>query len=151
MRIAEFRESSDLWTQPALGSSLLSMFVSVCLVDFIQLNAIELSSLKGLSWKAKAWDSPANDVVSVYREFVGQHRSLSFTYVLIKKTTLQSAPEIKQEHPLNLSISVSGGKETNKDCLSSGEWRGKSSSWKSVAATSQNCNLENFTEGWVYA
>jgi len=25
---------------------------------------------------------------------------------------LQSAPEIKQEHPLNLSISVSGGKET---------------------------------------
>ncbi len=26
---------------------------------------------------------------------------------------LHSAPEIKQEHPLNLSISVSGGKETN--------------------------------------
>jgi hypothetical protein len=24
-----------------------------------------------------------------------------------------SAPDIKQEHPLNLSISVSGGKETN--------------------------------------
>ena len=34
---------------------------------------------------------------------------------------LRSAPEIKQDHPLNLSISVSGGKETNKDCLSSGE------------------------------
>ena len=26
-----------------------------------------------------------------------------------------------QDYPLNLSISVSGGKETNKDCLSSGE------------------------------
>jgi hypothetical protein len=31
------------------------------------------------------------------------------------------APEIKQGYPLNLSISVSGGKETNKDSLSSGE------------------------------
>jgi hypothetical protein len=40
---------------------------------------------------------------------------------------LQSAPEIKQDYPLNLSISVSGGKETNKDCLSSGERSGKSS------------------------
>jgi hypothetical protein len=40
---------------------------------------------------------------------------------------LQSAPEIKQDYPLNLSISVSGGKETNKDYLSSGERSGKSS------------------------
>ena len=46
---------------------------------------------------------------------------------------LQSASEIKQDHPLNLSISVSGGKETNKDCLSSGERTGKSSKLKSVA------------------
>ena len=30
MRIAEFRESSDLWTQPALGGSPPRMFVSVC-------------------------------------------------------------------------------------------------------------------------
>jgi len=49
---------------------------------------------------------------------------------------LQSAPEIKQEHPLNLSISASGAKETNKDCLSSGERTGKSSKCKSVAETS---------------
>jgi hypothetical protein len=40
---------------------------------------------------------------------------------IIKYIYLQTAPEIKQEHPLNLSISVSGGKETNKDYLSSGE------------------------------
>jgi hypothetical protein len=51
------------------------------------------------------------------------------------KKYLQSAPEIKQEHPLNLSISVSGGKETNKDCLSSGERTGKSSKCKSVVET----------------
>jgi hypothetical protein len=30
-------------------------------------------------------------------------------------------PELRQEHPLNLSISISGGKETNKDCPSNGE------------------------------
>ncbi len=30
-------------------------------------------------------------------------------------------PEFRQEHPLNLSISISGGKETNKDSLSNGE------------------------------
>ena len=32
-----------------------------------------------------------------------------------------SASEIRQEHPLNLSILLSGGKEINEDCLSSGE------------------------------
>ena len=34
---------------------------------------------------------------------------------------LFSRPELRQEHPLNLSISISGGKETNKDSLSNGE------------------------------
>ena len=29
--------------------------------------------------------------------------------------------EIKQDNPLNLSISISGGEEINKDCLSNGE------------------------------
>jgi hypothetical protein len=44
-------------------------------------------------------------------------------------TTLWS--QIRQDYPLNLSISVSGGKETNKDSPSNGEWRGKSSNLKS--------------------
>ena len=35
-------------------------------------------------------------------------------------------------YPLNLSILLSGGKETNLDSLSSGEWRGRCSNWKSV-------------------
>ena len=30
-------------------------------------------------------------------------------------------PQIRRDDPLNLSISVSGGKETNKDSLSNGE------------------------------
>ena len=30
-------------------------------------------------------------------------------------------PELRQDYPLNLSISISGGKETNQDSLSNGE------------------------------
>ena len=40
--------------------------------------------------------------------------------------TLFSRPELKRGHPLNLSISISGGMETNKDSLSSGERNGTS-------------------------
>ena len=32
-----------------------------------------------------------------------------------------SRPEIRRDYPLNLSISLSGGKETNKDSPSNGE------------------------------
>ena len=39
--------------------------------------------------------------------------------------------QIRQEYPLNLSISISGGKETNKDSPSNGEWSGNSSNLKS--------------------
>ena len=34
-------------------------------------------------------------------------------------------PELRQDYPLNLSISISGGKETNQDSLSNGERTGK--------------------------
>ena len=39
---------------------------------------------------------------------------------------LDQRPQIRREYPLNLSILLSGGKETNKDSPSSGERRGKS-------------------------
>ena len=42
-------------------------------------------------------------------------------------------PQIRRDHPLNLSISISGGKETNEDSLSNGERSGNSSSLKSPA------------------
>ena len=35
-------------------------------------------------------------------------------------------PELRQDYPLNLSISLSGGKETNKDSPSNGERTGNS-------------------------
>ncbi|KAF4094632.1 hypothetical protein G5714_024589 [Onychostoma macrolepis] len=39
---------------------------------------------------------------------------------------LRVRPQVRRDNPLNLSILLSGGKETNKDSLSSGERRGKS-------------------------
>ena len=42
--------------------------------------------------------------------------------------TFQVRPEFRQDHPLNLSISVGGGEETNQDSPSSGERSGKSPS-----------------------
>ena len=35
--------------------------------------------------------------------------------------SIKTRPEIRRDYPLNLSILVSGGKETNKDSLSNGE------------------------------
>ena len=59
------------------------------------------------------------------RNWVGIYANLScwLGTVLDPKTgkTLFSRSELRQEHPLNLSISISGGKETNKDSPSSGE------------------------------
>lgn len=40
--------------------------------------------------------------------------------------TIRLRPQIRRDNPLNLSILLSGGKETNQDSLSSGERRGKS-------------------------
>ena len=42
-------------------------------------------------------------------------------------------PQIRRDHPLNLSILISGGRETNKDSPSNGERSGNSSSLKSLA------------------
>ena len=53
-------------------------------------------------------------------------------YYSYKNDKYHDRPQIKWEYPLNLSILISGGKETNKDFLSNGEWRGKSSNLKSI-------------------
>ncbi|KAL0641949.1 hypothetical protein Bca4012_103649 [Brassica carinata] len=46
-------------------------------------------------------------------------------------------PQVRRDHPLSLSISISGGKETNKDSLSNGERTGRAqlenrTSWRSI-------------------
>ena len=50
-------------------------------------------------------------------------------------------PQIRRGDPLNLSISISGGKETNQDSLSNGERSGNSSNLKSPVRAPANCSL----------
>ena len=54
----------------------------------------------------------------------------------------QPRPQIRRDYPLNLSISISGGKETNQDSLSNGERTGKSSNFKSRTLASANCSFQ---------
>ena len=56
-------------------------------------------------------------------------------------------PQIRQDYPLNLSILISGGKETNKDSPSNGEWSGISSNLKSPLLATANCSLEKRFQG----
>ena len=64
--------------------------------------------------------------------------------------TYQLWPQIRQDYPLNLSILISGGKETNKDSPSNGEWSGNSSSLKSPLLATANCSLEKrFQAGYI--
>ena len=53
-----------------------------------------------------------------------------------------SWPQIRQGYPLNLRILISGGKETNKDSPSNGEWSGKGSNLKSPMLASACCSCE---------
>ena len=47
-------------------------------------------------------------------------------FFLGKETHTINTSSNRRDYPLNLSISISGGKETNKDSLSNGEWSGNS-------------------------
>ena len=50
-------------------------------------------------------------------------------------------PRIRRDYPLNLSISVSGGKETNKDSPSSGERTGMSPAPNPVVTATRKCGV----------
>jgi hypothetical protein len=41
--------------------------------------------------------------------------------VRLRSRSISIGPDIRQDYPLNLSILISGGKETNKDSPSNGE------------------------------
>jgi len=56
---------------------------------------------------------------------------ITLKYVCLSVILNKNWHQIRQGYPLNLSILLSGGKETKKDVLSSGEWIGQSSKLKS--------------------
>ena len=61
--------------------------------------------------------------------------------VVVRARAAYDRPQIRRDYPLNLSISISGGKETNQDSLSNGERTGNSSNFKSRALASANCSF----------
>jgi hypothetical protein len=57
-------------------------------------------------------------------------------------------PRIGRDHPVNLSISITGGKETNRDVLSSGERSGHSPSPNlGILRDPANCSLRHGPRG----
>ena len=151
--IAEFSESLNLWTQMALLGSPRSM--SVWVSDFIERTrecGIEVSrrvSIKspcplkdssiGLAFSIETWVRRLKIIFSFAQTCNSRNKIQSKRWQTIN---IKSWPQIRQGYPLNLSILISGGKETNKDSLSNGEWSGNSSNLKSPTLASANCSCE---------
>ena len=90
-----------------LSLSLLSERVSVCVSE-------------------KSLSKCSSQIVDKRRNEICVHNNCrvnAFSHFL--SHTL-SPPRLRRGYPLNLSISVSGGKETNRDSLSRGDRKGKS-------------------------
>ncbi len=75
-------------------------------------------------------------------------RAVRSTWATPRPRFSQTEPQIRRDYPLNLSISISGGKETNKDSLSNGERSGNSSSLKSLAGTVRELWPGEATRHW---
>ena len=64
-----------------------------------------------------------SSVLLIVRSFrINKCAHIAFWTINMCKPTL--GPQIRRDYPLNLSILLSGGKETNQDSLSSGERSG---------------------------
>ena len=92
------RQSSSTWHRPAVRTVARLLFRS--------------SPPPGSNF---SWSSPHRDVflLPVPADYVIPGSTL--------RSDLTCRPEIRRDYPLNLSISLSGGKETNKDSPSNGE------------------------------
>ena len=152
-------ESSNLWTHLALPSGSMSVGVSVHphprnfsradrlafkpLIRRWNKHILEICEKKKLLvlffflflsfpcfsfWEKKRgmWDDPSSHSFFGSCGISKKNNPLASSCFLL----IFGSP-IRQEYPLNLSILLSGGKETNKDSLSNGEWSGRSSDWKS--------------------
>ena len=183
MRIAEFSESSNLWTQIALlGWPRARLFQcqfnlqSTAFLFTARARGGRLGVPSCSLWMKRRADhlknitTPIQVAFPLFGEEGSRHKILSasaeltfeclllcglttYMSVLLKtqlfpllkkgRSVLWIRPEMKRDYPLNLSILIRGGKETNKDSPSNGEWSGKSSNWKSVMACLwRSCNLE---------
>lgn len=158
MRIAEIGESSKFRTQFALSVLLRARSFERCPLFFFLL-FIYLFNKKTLDihcifcysfFKIIKKHYPEYNIYkyfiylynNIYIYFFSSEENLFLSYKNSKKIIIYinyyiiklfflEQPRIERHHPLNLSILLSGGRETNRDSLSSGERTGKSSSFKS--------------------
>ncbi len=104
---------------------LYSWHVCFSIQNFSNLNMIDKFTLQTrLSSNQKGLLFLPNEAVTFFVIVIGKD--------ILRPQNLNILPfvsEIKQDNPLNLSISLSGGKENNNDCLSSGERTGISPSF----------------------
>ncbi|KAG2266045.1 hypothetical protein Bca52824_073124 [Brassica carinata] len=75
-------------------------------------------------WQNRAKD--ARSVLTCGGEFNSRQIVSRFGPKALDDPKSSMRTQVRRDHPLNLSISISGGKETNKDSLSNGERTGKS-------------------------
>ncbi|KAG2283593.1 hypothetical protein Bca52824_054813 [Brassica carinata] len=76
---------------------------------------------------AKTLAKDARNVLTCGGEFNSRHIVRRSGPKSLVDPKFSTRPQVRRDHTLSLSISISGGKETNKDSLSNGERTGKSS------------------------
>ena len=149
MWIAEFSESSNLWTHLApfgipRGTPVWVSWHSQNLLGFFDQEGFGLWRflLAFLCWSQLLWNElvgsalPILDVIRYFYVlglalFPASNRLIEDNWLSDCHLAHKPWPQIGWDYPLNLSISISGGKETNKDSPSNCEWSGKSSNLKS--------------------
>ena len=145
MRIAKSSESSKFWTQLALLRKYVCW--SVC-PSQLQVS-LKTFLVAPTVWSILLWMSFDEWLFTAVDECMWHHRGLHrqvtliLTYSSLDSSTDSNnhlvhpfGPPISQEYPLNLSILLGGGKETNQDSLSNGEWSGMCSDVKSSEMSS---------------
>ena len=75
---------------------------------------------------AKILAKDARSVLTCGGEFNSRQIVSRFGPKALDDPKSSTRPQVRRDHPLSLSISISGGKETYKDSLSNGERTGKS-------------------------
>ena len=112
--------SMSVWESQNKINSSWELGLTLCIVGAFGLNRS--------SWWASQYGSMCASETVVPISHSGR---VAEFWTQFAKPTNQIRSQIRQDYPLNLSISISGGKETNKDSLSNGEWSGNSSNLKS--------------------
>ena len=106
----------------------------------VKLSRDSLSLFHGCFSDSRAWwteflhlrrANSANSLANVSQRYTTHLNMPGSCRIKPNNWTPELWSQIRLGDPLNLSISISGGKETNRDSLSNGEWSGKSSNLKS--------------------